>query len=420
MTVIRSIPIIETWFRVVLASIGIGLLVASFVLFRRWYFRWTARFFTLVMAVAFVGASINAHYGYFPTLGALLGRRAADQISLSGFQKLEQKFARMITLQHSSLPSTGVVVSFTIPPIASHYRARTGEIYLPPIWFEHPHPRLPVIELLHGSPGSPADWTRASFADLTADAYAKQHNGFAPILVMPDVNGGGWWNDSECVNGVQGNAETYLIVDVRAAVVQRFHARPDGGGWAVAGLSEGGSCALQMGLRHPDAFAAVGDFSGADHPYHTGGLGRLFFGSTRAQWAGAERHYDPRWLLSHWRSPHHPLIVFGVGRSDKVLKGMMHLLDLARTDRIPAQIIILSGGHEFRFWGSTFAAALPSLMSAIDRGESRFLKPPMRGIFVHGEAAGRAHKHPQVVEAVAGRSADGVIPVRDTYYGAVP
>ena len=190
MTVIRNIPIVDTWFRVVLATIGIGLLVASFVLFRRWYFRWSARFFTLVMAVAFVGATINAHYGYFPTLGALLGRRAADQISWSAFRKLEHTVARTMTLQRSSLPSTGVVMSFTIPANASHYPARTGQIYLPPIWFMHPHPHLPVIELLHGSPGSPADWTRASFADLTADAYAKQHNGFAPILVMPDVNGG--------------------------------------------------------------------------------------------------------------------------------------------------------------------------------------------------------------------------------------
>jgi S-formylglutathione hydrolase FrmB len=423
MTLIRNIPIVDTWFRVVLAMIGSGLLILSFVLFRRWYFKWTARFLTLVMAVAFVGASINAHYGYFPTLGALLGRRAADQISFSGFRRLEQKFARTFTLQHGehgSLPSSGVVMSFTMPPNASHYAARTGQIYLPPIWFEHPHPHLPVIELLHGSPGSPADWTRASFADLTADAYARQHNGFAPILVMPDVNGGAWWKDSECVDGVQGNAETYLIDDVRAAVVQNFGARADGGGWAVAGLSEGGSCALQMGLRHPESFAIIGDFSGADHPYHSGGLGHLFFGTTHAQWVRAERQYDPRWLLSHWHQRHHPRIVFGIGRSDSNLTGMMHLLDLARTNRIPAQMIILPGGHEFRLWGATFADALPALVRAIDRGDSRVVKPPVGGVFVHGEAAGRTHKRPQVVEAISGGRADGVIPVGDAYHAAMP
>ena len=30
---------------------------------------------------------------------------------------------------------------------------------------------------------------------------------------MPDVNVASWWNDSECVNGVQGNAETYLTIE---------------------------------------------------------------------------------------------------------------------------------------------------------------------------------------------------------------
>jgi hypothetical protein len=94
--------------------------------------------------------------------------------------------------------------------------------------------------LLHGSPGSPTDWTRAGEANLTADRYAAAHDGFAPILVMPDVNGAGWMRDSKCVNGPEGNAETYLTTDVRRAVVHSFDALAGGASWAVAGLSEGG------------------------------------------------------------------------------------------------------------------------------------------------------------------------------------
>ena len=169
-------------------------------------------------------------------------------------------------------------MQFTIPATISHFHARTAEIYLPPAYFDVPRPRLPVIELLHGTPGSPADWTRGAAADVTADAYAAQHGGVAPILVMPDVNGG-WRADSECVDGKRGNAQTYLTVDVRDAVIARFHTRSDARGWAIAGLSEGGYCALQIGLRHPDLYQTIGDFSGEEGPSTPGGLQRLFAGS---------------------------------------------------------------------------------------------------------------------------------------------
>jgi S-formylglutathione hydrolase FrmB len=239
-------------------------------------------------------------------------------------------------------------------------------VYLPPIWFEVPHPRLPVIELLHGSPGSPPDWTRGSFADLTADTYAARHDGFAPILVMPDVNGVSWWHDSECVNGPMGNAEQYLTVDVRRAVVHAFNARPDGASWAIAGLSEGGSCSLQIGLRHPNLFAAVGDFSGDDHPWTHGGMRSLFWGTTSTQLAAAERTYDPRVLLSHWHHRSAPLIVFASGRSDHTrLMKMTRLLRQSRHDHMHAVLYVHGGGHDFHFWGRSFAMALPLMMQRL-------------------------------------------------------
>jgi S-formylglutathione hydrolase FrmB len=374
MTYLRSISITDWEFRAILVTIAVALLVASFVLLRHWWTRWAARLVTLIVGVAFVGATINAHFGYFPTVGALLGRNAADQISSSGFRRLENSIVRTVTghfhsrsalLPSGKLPKRGVVVSFVIPPTVSHFKPRTGEVYLPPIWFEHPHPHLPVIELLHGSPGSPADWTRASFADLTADKYAQAHNGFGPILVMPDVNGG-WLRDSECVNGPRGNAEEYLTVDVRHAVVRAFGARADGGSWAVAGLSEGGSCALQMALRHPDMFAAVGDFSGDDHPWVGGGLSQLFWGSTHARLVAAEHSYDPRVLLERWHRSSEPFLIFASGRSDRLLPKMLHLMAEAQRHHFDAVLHTAGGGHDFYFWGKSFAFALPIMMHFLE------------------------------------------------------
>jgi S-formylglutathione hydrolase FrmB len=356
----REISIVGMPFRVALVTFGVGLVVVSIVALRGRALRWGARVLAFLVAILCVGAQINAHYAYFPTVGALLGRRAADQVSAGTFQQLEAQYVRSIgphfrsygrlavSERKDALPVRGVVIAWRFPPTVSHFPQRAGEVYLPPIWFENPHPHLPVIELLHGSPGSPADWTRGGFADLTADAYASTHGGFAPILVMPDVNGAHWTSDSECVNGVQGNAETYLTVDVRNAVVSAFDASPTA--WVVAGLSEGGSCALQMALRHPNLFVAAGDFGGEDHPYVSGGPSHLFFGSTTAQLTAAEATYDPRVLLGHWHGRLKPALAFAVGRSDGVRAHEYRLYERAKADGFTATFTTYAGAHSFRVW----------------------------------------------------------------------
>jgi hypothetical protein len=75
-------------------GLGVGaaaLFVASFTVpARRCVVRWAARVLALVLAVTMAAAGVNMHYDYFPTLAALLGRRAADQVSMSTFHRMEQ------------------------------------------------------------------------------------------------------------------------------------------------------------------------------------------------------------------------------------------------------------------------------------------------------------------------------------------
>jgi hypothetical protein len=148
-----------------------------------------------------------------------------------------------------------------------------------------------VIELLSGTPGTPEDWTPA-LADVAADAWAATHQGTAPILVMPDANGH-FTGDTECVDGAHGRAETYLTADVRAWMVTHFRATPGRKAWVVSGASEGGYCALDLALRHPNQFATFLDFSGLDRPTASGGALRLFRGSQREL-----QLHSPRYLLA--------------------------------------------------------------------------------------------------------------------------
>ena len=163
------------------------------------------------------------------------------------------------------IPAKGQVVPLTVPPTASNFSARQAQVYLPPAWFATQRPALPVVMLMHGEPGDPSDWADGGEAAATADAWAAQHRGVAPVLVMPDINGS-LTADTECVDSPVGNAETYLTVDVPAAVQQRFGTTPPGRSWALAGLSEGGACAIMLALRHPDLFSTFGDFGGLSGP----------------------------------------------------------------------------------------------------------------------------------------------------------
>ena len=112
-----------------------------------------------------------------------------------------------------------------IPGTVSRFSRPSRQVYLPPSVVRAVRPRLPVIELLSGTPGTPEDSTRAALADVAADTWAATHHGAAPILVMPDANGH-FTGDTECVDGAHGRAETYLTTDVRAWMVVHFRAAP--------------------------------------------------------------------------------------------------------------------------------------------------------------------------------------------------
>src|SRR5207247_10827891 len=94
----------------------------------------------------------------------------------------------------------GALAPLDIPAPRSGFSARPGTLYLPPAFFASPRLALPVIVMVGGTPGGPGHWPRAGFAPQTADAYAAQHGGLAPILAFVDGNGGPF-ADTECVDG---------------------------------------------------------------------------------------------------------------------------------------------------------------------------------------------------------------------------
>lgn len=311
-----------------------------------------------VLVLVGSGATLNAHFDYFRTLGDVIGLPPSDEVALAAL------------LARTDRPDRGVVTTTEIRGSESGFTARPATVWVPPAWFARPRPALPVVMLLHGTPGTPQDWLDGGQAGATADAYAAAHGGTAPILVMPDVNGT-IDADSECVDGPAGRVETYLTVDVPRFVQDVFHAAAPGRAWAVAGLSEGGSCSLMLALRHPDLVATFGDYGGLAGPRAgdtnadtASAVSGLFGGSQEAFLA-----HEPAALLATRRFPELGGW-FEVGDADpEPLAATGALVPAARRAGIATcEVVVPGGGHTFAVFSRAFSDSLPWIAGRLGAG----------------------------------------------------
>jgi enterochelin esterase-like enzyme len=320
---------------------------------------WLLRTFSVIaLAFSLVAAFtvVNQNYDYYPTLQRLLGKDAANLTDLPGL-----KVIRTATRQSGKLPTHGDTIEVTIPATVSKFHTGSAYVYLPPAWFKSPEPQLPVIELIAGVPGEPSDWTRAGYADSTSSAFAAQHHGLAPILVIPD-NNGDETSDSECSNSVFGQAETYLIKDVPNFMQANFNAAIGKRALAVAGLSAGGTCASMLALRNPRVFQTFAEYSGYSDPTYENDneqqtITQLYGGSK----SNYEDH-DPAHLLATGR---YPGVAgwFTAGQSDpQPLAAVAQLSALAKKAGLQ-QVCVTTppGTHSFDFWTAAFKDSLPWL-----------------------------------------------------------
>jgi enterochelin esterase-like enzyme len=158
---------------------------------------------------------------------------------------------------------TPTVQSITVASPALGGYADPVWVLLPPGYASHPRQRYPVLYLLHGFPGLPVQFLNvgqvASIeATLVAVGLMKPM-----ILVMP-TGTKSFLADEEWANGITpGNAwETFVARDLVSAIDARYRTIASGRGRGIAGLSEGGYGALNIGLHHPGEFTLLESWSG--------------------------------------------------------------------------------------------------------------------------------------------------------------
>jgi S-formylglutathione hydrolase FrmB len=290
---------------------------------------------------------LNRWFGYYPTVESVL---AGPPPTLSSHTTQLLPVRRMSAADRLR---TGTVVTLDLPARRSHFRHRDAQAWLPPAWSLVPRPQLPVLVLLHGSPGAPDDWVRAGGAAKVANTYAAAHAGMAPVIVFPDANGKRF-ADTECVNGPAGQAETYLSVDVPKAIVRLLGASSDPSRWAIGGLSEGGTCALTLTLRHPAVYRTFVDLSGDLAP-NLGGRSKTLlrlYARDRLAMAG----HDPVALLSTQRFPKVSGWFEAGARDRHAQTAIRKLAPLALKAGIDVTVVTRRPGqHNFHFWAAALA-----------------------------------------------------------------
>jgi pimeloyl-ACP methyl ester carboxylesterase len=318
------------------------------------------------------GLEINAHYGYLPTIGDLVGAPLKGQVDARQLQS-----GRLIT---RTLPRYGAVTVLDIPGVVSHFRHRRAYVWVPPVYFASPRPHLPVLMLIAGTPGAPGDWLRGGRALNLAVDWATAHGGYAPMLVLPDANGN-VLADTECVDGPRGQSETYLTVDVVAFMRHEFGAPANPRQWAIGGLSEGGTCALDLVARHPDRFATFADFGGDPAPTlgsASNTLRGLYGGSRRV----ATAHDPTIWLARDVASGVQGF--FAVGSTDRGHRGSEEGI-AAIASRAGMRIhldVIAGGGHTFRTWTRAMKDAYPWIVSRLGLPDG---KPNIKLVHAHDD-----------------------------------
>ena len=329
------------------------------------------------LCVLCTALTVNMWVAYFPTVGIAWDRMTGAPLP----GQTDRATVAALQQQHRA-PDWRTIVSVRIPDHASGFKHRDELVLLPPAWYAStPPPPLPVVMMVGGEFGNPAAWLYAGDAQSTIADFAAGHGGNAPVLVFPDSSGT-FSNDTECVNGVRGNAADHLTKDVVPYIISNFGVSREPANWGIVGWSAGGTCALTLSVMHPELFGAFVDIDGQLGP--TAGtkqqtIARLFGGDADA-WAA----FDPRTViakhgaysgLSGWfavsvdtptvyRAPTdagpHPADGTDPNPEDHAAIAN-RLCQSASSHGIECAVVPNPGKHDFSSAASAFAAALPWL-----------------------------------------------------------
>ncbi|PPL18664.1 hypothetical protein GY24_09965 [Microterricola pindariensis] len=348
------------------AVIGVGVLALT----RRGVWRRLGAVGLVLSAVLVAAMLINIDFGRYATVQQALGLTSFSGATLpsrasagSGQDASGAALAQLLDTWQppADLPASGTVHQVDIPASSSHFAARPALVYLPPAALVPNPPPLPVVIALSGQPGSPKDVFEAGQVQGQLDAVAAADRGLAPIVVVPDQLGDPA-NNPMCVDSALGNSASYLTVDVPNWVRSTLNVAQGRADWAIAGFSQGATCAVQLGTGFSQLFGSflaiapeLGPSSGDQAATIAKG-----FGGSRAAYDAAQ----PLAIMKQDAPYSDSVGVFVIGEADQQFGPNTEKLQAAATAAGIATSLFTSPGtaHDWHTGAYGFAQGIAALL----------------------------------------------------------
>jgi enterochelin esterase-like enzyme len=331
-------------------------------------FRILAACLAFIPAMAFGVAAVNKYYDYYQNWNSAISDFTGQSNQAAEVPAADSgsgtKFSTFLgsSIDQAVAAQFGYTAHLEVPGKLSHI-TRSVYVYLPPQYFQpsYRNYRFPAIELLHGFPGTPQDWITVVGVTTLMQELISSGQAKPAVLVMPDANGGRTVS-LQCLNQFRGPEDaTYLAQDLPAYIAQNLRVMQPGAAWGIAGYSEGGFCAANLGLKYGNNFGFSGVLSGyfAPSDNQLGNPPRLvnpFGGSVKLK-----RENTPDDLvLSLPPGTRVPQFWLGVGSGDRPDLRNAQIFEQLLQTRQPSVVlkVVPGGGHTMFTW----RALVPSLL----------------------------------------------------------
>lgn len=241
----------------------------------------------VILSLLSTTLGVNAAFGINTTVGSMLGIPADDKIDvLPKPAPTETSSGPLYKTWKppADMPTHGTVGQLAgekaIPSTAG-FAPRNASVYLPPAAQVKNPPRLPLVVMMMGYPGSP----EPSFIASALDALSAKNNGLAPIVIVADQLG----NENQdpiCIDSKKyGGVSTYFNTDIPAYAAKNLNIDLDHKTWTIMGYSNGGACAFTWATHHPDIWGNIVAISPDEYPgveWRDEAIKTMFDGDTAA------------------------------------------------------------------------------------------------------------------------------------------
>ena len=236
-------------------------------------------------------------------------------------------------------------------------------VYLPED-FGKVNKQYPVVYLLHGFTDDYTAWRDKGQVQMTADELIATGEATEMVIVMPNAGGPDVMNTWNGYMNMPGwPYEDFFFSEFMPAVEQKYHVISDKGHRAIMGLSMGGGGCTMYAQRHADMFSSCYAMSAwlesdGGQRKEEGVDDKVYLVSQAMKQYSALRYVEEADTLTV-QSLRTVRWFFDCGDDDFLFDLSVRMHQLMRDKRIPDELRIRNGIHNWLYWQASLHMALP-------------------------------------------------------------